>query len=844
MAISEKCHNILALSQSKHTHRLPPYPNLPMPRFSLPAISFLAIFIQFAPFALQAQDSTIDFEHQIVPILKTHCATCHAGREHEGDFSINTRALLLDSGAVNVDDPNASRLLELITSKDADDQMPPSDRPRLEQSEIDLLRRWLQARLPWPLEFSFAVKTYEPPLRPRAVELPMAVKERNHAIDRILDNYLVQRGSSLPSLVEDEVFIRRATLDLIGLLPTPEELTEFQQDTSTEKRAVLVERLLARNIDYADHWLTFFNDLLRNDYSGTGFITGGRKQISQWLYESLLTNKPFDRMARELVSPPTMASRGYIDGIQWRGTVSAGQTLEMQFSQSISQSFLGINMKCASCHDSFIDRWSLKEAYGLAAIYADAPLSIHRCDKPTGEQQLAAWLFPELGQIDPSAPRDQRLQQLSLLMTDRQNGRFARTIVNRLWHRLMGRGVVHPLDAMQSEPWNEDLLDYLANALVEHDYDLKAILRLIATSQAYQSATQIAKDSEGLSDYVYDGPTARRMTAEQFLDAVWQITGQAPTAMAAPVFRYDLSNVDLAAIQVTGQWVWGESVENQAPAGETLLIRREITLPDEVASGGAIVTCDNEFQMYVAGREIASGTEWTELHTIALRGVLKKGANSLVFRVKNGGAAGSRGPAGLFFEAHLRLSDGSQITIVSDDQWQYHRQTPAAREGRLKPPDEGWEPVQVVSPQPVWSQMLERDARSKLAVLQLPSEQMPMVRASLIKNTPLMQSLGRPMRDQIVSMRPDGLSTLEAIDLANEPTLAAAFERGGESWLKRDWPSTEALVETLFVKALTRLPTDAERQQFVQFIGDNPTPEAISDCLWAVCMLPEFMLVR
>jgi hypothetical protein len=815
-----------------------------MPRNHLVSIAYLAACFLYSPDILHAQNTAIDFEHQIVPILRTHCATCHAGREHEGDFSINTRAKLLESGAVNVEDPAASRLLELITSKDTDDQMPPSDRPRLEQPEIDLLRRWIQAELPWPLEFSFDVKTYEPPVRPRPVELPPAVQGRNHPIDRILDNYQVQHGKSLPTIVEDEAFIRRATLDLIGLLPTPEELTKFQQDTSTEKRAALVERLLDRKIDYADHWLTFFNDLLRNDYSGTGFITGGRKQISQWLYESLLSNKPFDLMTRELVSPPTMASRGYIDGIQWRGTVSAGQTLEMQFSQSISQSFLGINMKCASCHDSFIDRWTLKEAYGLAAIYATAPLSIHRCDKPTGQQQVATWLFPELGQIDPSAPRDQRLKQLSLLMTDPQNGRFARTIVNRLWHRLMGRGIVHPLDAMQSEPWNEDLLDYLANVLVEHNYDLKAIMRLIATSQAYQSSTQIAAESTSLTDYVYNGPIARRMTAEQFLDAVWQLTGAAPTAIAAPVFRYDLSQVDLAAIEVTGQWVWGELVDNQAPADESLLIRRELTLPAEVVSGGAIVTCDNEFQMYVGGREIASGTEWTELHTVALRNVLKKGANSLVFRVKNGGAAGSQGPAGLFFEAHMQLADGSHMKLVTDNQWEYHRQPPAPREGRLNAPAEGWVPVHIASPQSVWSAMLEREARSKLAVLQLPNEQMPMVRASLVKNTPLMQSLGRPLREQIVSMRPDGLTTLEAIDLANEPTLAAAFERGGQSWLKREWPSTETLVESLFVEALTRVPTDAERQQFLQFLGEKPTPEAISDSLWAICMLPEFMLVR
>jgi hypothetical protein len=334
------------------------------------------------------------------------------------------------------------------------------------------------------------------------------------------------------------------------------------------------------------------------------------------------------------------------------------------------------------------------------------------------------------------------------------------------------------------------------------------------------------------------------MTAEQFLDAVWQLTGAAPTDWAAPVFRYDLSQIDVASIPIAGQWVWGELGGNHAPADETLLLRRELSLPAAVIGGGAIVTCDNEFTMFVGGREIASGSDWTVLQSIALRDVLKQGSNSLVFRVKNAGAAGSRGPAGLFFQAHLRLADGSQQTLVSDGQWEYHRNVPDVREGRLAAPATGWQTVSVAAPQPSWTAMLERDARSKLAVLQLPSDQTPMVRASLLKNTPLMQSLGRPIRDQIVSMRPDGLTTLEAIDLANESSLAAAFEQGGQRWLNREWSSNASLVEAMFVAALTRQPTEVERLQFVEFLGDQPTPQAVSDCLWAICMLPEFMLVR
>jgi hypothetical protein len=141
---------------------------------------------------------------------------------------------------------------------------------------------------------------------------------------------------------------------------------------------------------------------------------------------------------------------------------------------------------------------------------------------------VAAWLFPELGQVVAAAPKEERLKRLAALMTDRENGRFTRTIVNRLWHRLMGRGIVHPVDAMQTAPWSDDLLDYLAVDLADHGYDLKHTLRLIATSSAYQSQAVSLEDEPSRPEFVYSGPIAKRMTAEAFMDAVWQITGTGP----------------------------------------------------------------------------------------------------------------------------------------------------------------------------------------------------------------------------------------------------------------------------------------------------------------------------
>lgn len=470
--------------------------------------------------------AAFDFAHRVVPILKKHCVECHGGHRHEGELSINTRESLVDAEAIVPGDAAGSRLIELVTSDDKEERMP-KDKPPLSADEIKTLREWINAGATWDAGFTFAANDYDPPLKPRWPELPPARNGRTNPVDRILDAYMAEHKVTPPPRLDDAAFLRRVYLDIVGLLPTPDELHKFLLDRNRKKRERVIDELLANNPAYAEHWLSFWNDLLRNDYQGTGYIDGGRKQISQWLYRSLLENKPYDQFTRELIAPSD-ESAGFINGIKWRGNVNASQKQEVQFAQNIGQVFLGLNMKCASCHDSFIDRWKLSETYGLAAIYSDEPLEMYRCDKPTGKMAEAAWLFPELGQIDAKSPKDERLKRLAELMTSSENGRFTRTITNRMWHRLMGRGIVHPVDAMQTAPWSDDLLDFLAVDLVDHGYDLKSTIRLIANSQAYQSQALALDEQPAGPDFVYAGPIAKRMTAEEFMDAVWQISGTGP----------------------------------------------------------------------------------------------------------------------------------------------------------------------------------------------------------------------------------------------------------------------------------------------------------------------------
>jgi hypothetical protein len=468
----------------------------------------------------------VDFAHNVVPILKAHCVECHGGRRHEGDFSINTRESILKAEVVELGKSADSHLIDLLISNDKEERMP-KDKPPLSAADIKTLRDWIDEGMLWEAGFTFATREYEPPLRPRRPELPPAIAGRTNPVDRILDAYLDKHQVKRPTPLDDAAFLRRAYLDIVGLLPTPEALLAFAADSDPAKRQKTIAQLLADNSAYAEHWLSFWNDLLRNDYAGTGYIDGGRKPISAWLYRALVANLPYDEFVRQLISP-SPESEGFILGIKWRGNVNASQKPEVQFAQNVSQVFLGMNMKCASCHDSFIDRWTLAQTYGLAAVCAAGPLDMYRCDKPLGKTAEAAWMFPELGQIDAKLPREKRLHRLAELMTDPQDGRLTRTIVNRIWHRLMGRGIVHPVDAMQTEPWSADLLDYLAVDLADNHYDLKSTIRLIVSSQAYQSQA-VALDAQPTgSDFVYSGPFPKRMTAEQFVDALWEITDTGP----------------------------------------------------------------------------------------------------------------------------------------------------------------------------------------------------------------------------------------------------------------------------------------------------------------------------
>lgn len=367
-----------------------------------------------------------------------------------------------------------------------------------------------------------AVLTAAPTLAPRRPAVPAGTAA--NPVDLFMQRYFQQHDVAPAVAVSDAVFARRAYLDLWGLLPGPEQYSAFAADTRPDKRQRLVRELLAGRRKYAEHWVSFWNDLLRND---EGVIYHGlRESISNWLFPAIEQNMPYDRMVKALLHPVEARDpRGFLIGVNWRGTVSASQIPAMQAAQNTAQIFLGVNLKCNSCHDSFISKWKLADAYGLASYFSEEPLEVFRCDKLTGAKASLKFLYPELGAGTADAPLADREEMAAELFTSAENGRFARTFVNRVWDRLFGRGIVPSVDDMDAKPFDADVLDWLASDFADHHYDIQFLLERIMTSAAYQLPS-VAKPERASSDYVFRGPYPRRLTAEEFADAVAAITGE------------------------------------------------------------------------------------------------------------------------------------------------------------------------------------------------------------------------------------------------------------------------------------------------------------------------------
>jgi hypothetical protein len=327
----------------------------------------------------------------------------------------------------------------------------------------------------------------------------------------------------------DDEFIRRAYLDVIGLLPSLSEVENFLADPDKNKRERLLNDLLERP-EYADFWALKWGDLLR--INNAKVSPAGVQKFRHWLVQSIRNNVPYDQFVRDLITA-TGSTFDHPAANYFRTASDANDCTE-----TTSQLFLGIRIQCAKCHNHPFERWTQDNYYGISAFFnrvqrkpspngSELVVWVARSGEvtqPRTSQQMMPWL-PLTGPAELTGDDDRRLA-LADWLAQPDNPFFAQAEVNRVWGYLFGRGIVEPVDDFRASnpPSNAALLDALARDFVEHGFDRKHLIRTILKSGAYQASSRSNEFNKNDEKYFSHART-RLLSAEQLLDAICHVTG-------------------------------------------------------------------------------------------------------------------------------------------------------------------------------------------------------------------------------------------------------------------------------------------------------------------------------
>ncbi|MFO0949076.1 MAG: DUF1553 domain-containing protein [Planctomycetota bacterium] len=456
------------------------------------------------------------FHGEIFPILRNHCLRCHGDKEN-GGLRLNTLAAARaggDSGlaAVTPGKISESELIRRLKADDPDVRMPPGATP-LPAEQIAVLEGWIESGADWPA----------PPVTPEDV--------------------------AAPPILGDAFFLRRAYLDTVGEPPLESEVREFLHEDSPEKRHRLIDRLLADE-RWADHWMSYWQDVLAENPTLINASLNTTGPFRWFLHDSLRDDKPFDRWVTELI---LLRGDAHAGGSAGFGIAADNDAPLAAKGQIVASAFLGIELQCARCHDSPYHSTTQRDLYSLAAMFARKSVSIPKSSRVPAaffEQKARTpliqvtlkpdemitpdWPFGSLtGGMDEDSlhalmqnPSDAR-ERLAAFVTAPQNARFAQVVVNRVWRRLLGAGLVEPADDWEGHPPSHpELLDWLAHELITHDYDVKHVARWILTSRVYQRNATGRNATAVPEQRFFVAPDRRRLSAEQIVDSLCTASGQ------------------------------------------------------------------------------------------------------------------------------------------------------------------------------------------------------------------------------------------------------------------------------------------------------------------------------
>jgi len=348
-------------------------------------------------------------------------------------------------------------------------------------------------------------------------------------IDEEIFNKLKKLRIPPTTRTSDEIFVRRLYMDILGALPSADETRAFLADAAPDKRAKLIDTLLERP-EFSEIWAMKWADLLRVQTAANIIDRKALHRYNDWLRQAVMQNKPMDELVRELLT-----SQG---GNFTSPAVNfyAAEADPLLMAENVAQVFMGIQIKCAACHNHPFERWTQDDYYSFSAFFAQVgkkgssdPRESIIFDRRSGEVNHlkdGRPMAPKyLGGDTPDCTGKDRRAVLADWLTAPENPWFAKSIANRVWQHYFGRGITDPPDDVRvtNPPSHPELEDAMAKRLIDVKYDLRAIVRDICNSYTYQMITQ-PRDPNIRDKRNFAAQSVRRLGAEQLLDAIANVT--------------------------------------------------------------------------------------------------------------------------------------------------------------------------------------------------------------------------------------------------------------------------------------------------------------------------------
>jgi hypothetical protein len=374
----------------------------------------------------------------------------------------------------------------------------------------------------------------------------------NNYIDTLVDTKLKYLRIVPSAPATDEQFLRRVYLDLIGLPPTPEEYKSFMDSHASNKRAKLIDDLLARE-EFADVWAAKWAETLKvfsGPTSAFGTDTKAAAGYYDWIRDQIRKDTPLDQFVRSQVA--SSGSNLSDPPVNFYTMIPQGAYDPKAVALDVAQAFTGVRIQCAQCHNHPFDRWTMEDFYGFVSfftgvkrkvegeprdfyIYDDpaAPPAKHLLDNHPVPAKFLGGDTPNLSNQDPRAA-------LADWLTSKDNALFRENMANRIWAHFMGRGIVEPVDDVRvsNPPSNKELLTELGLRLASYSFDMKRLIRDICNSRIYQLSS-VPNESNRDDETQFSHARLRRLRADVLVDSISQVTdtktsfGNAPTGLRA-----------------------------------------------------------------------------------------------------------------------------------------------------------------------------------------------------------------------------------------------------------------------------------------------------------------------